>query len=73
MIVFNNDVTVIGDGICQETIISTKHFEDFGKLIEDGIDIKTNNIQSIEKSKVTLSKKLFQLQENGSTALGPGK
>eukprot|EP00486_Rosalina_sp_Unknown_P000113 CAMPEP_0201564840 /NCGR_PEP_ID=MMETSP0190_2-20130828/3443_1 /ASSEMBLY_ACC=CAM_ASM_000263 /TAXON_ID=37353 /ORGANISM="Rosalina sp." /LENGTH=931 /DNA_ID=CAMNT_0047981539 /DNA_START=123 /DNA_END=2918 /DNA_ORIENTATION=- len=70
LVSFNNEVTVIGDGMGTHEIITGDKLNNLEKLKEIGeTKCKINN--TIEKAKDKLSQALWKLEENGQTALGP--
>lgn len=69
LVVFNRDVTIIGDGTSQQTVISGDKLENFDQLLAFG---EANKItRSIKDSRNKLVDVLFKLEEDGPTALGP--
>lgn len=72
LIAFNGSVSVIGDGTSTDIVsVPTTKYDDFGSLIAEGASIKMDTIKSIKESKNQLAEKLFALEEDGATALGP--
>jgi hypothetical protein len=72
LIIFNNRVNIIGDGLMPEVQVPVDRFDDYGKLIEFGVQaLKPSELKPVVESKKELSEKLFKLEENGGTALGP--
>jgi len=72
IITFNNEVNIIGDGNQNQYVIAGDKLNDLQTLIDigknEGIKYLTTPIKD---SKVKLCEKLMQIEESGSTALGP--
>lgn len=66
---FNSEVTVIGDGTSAHVTIGGDKLSDFDKLLEEGKKHRVAN--NIKKTSKDLIKKLYKLEEKGTTALGP--
>eukprot|EP01027_Heterolobosea_sp_BB2_P022425 GEZU01033021.1.p1 GENE.GEZU01033021.1~~GEZU01033021.1.p1 ORF type:complete len:968 (+),score=243.56 GEZU01033021.1:73-2976(+) len=73
LITFNAHVTVYGDGTSTDAIttISGLTLNNFDELVQQGKKFQIDNIKPVHQSKEALSEKIFQLEETGSTALGP--
>lgn len=70
LVCFNNEVTVIGDASNSgSAVITGDKLNDFDALIEEGVKYQVTS--PISKSKEALVKKLYGVEETGSTALGP--
>jgi len=69
LVCFNNEVTIYGDGTKDPVIITGDKLSDYNALLELGTQYTLQN--SIGQSKDALAKKLYELSEMGSTALGP--
>jgi len=69
LVAFNNDVTIIGDGMTEHEIITGDKLSNLETLknIGSNYDVAHNIGTSGEK----LSEAVFKLKENGQTALGP--
>ncbi len=66
---FSDEVTIVGDGTQDPVVIAGDKLDSFHALKEVGEGYSINkNIKTAEKD---LLKKLWALQENGCTALGP--
>lgn len=73
MITFNNEVSIVGDGTQKEEIIAGDKLNDFEALTERAKEFKVQSIKPVKDARNQLSDKLFNLEESGATALGPGK
>jgi hypothetical protein len=71
LITFNDKVTIIGDGILKEKVISGSTLENEEELFQIGRTYDLVKIKPVIESKDECSGKLFELSENGATALGP--
>jgi hypothetical protein len=72
LIAFNGSVTLIGDGTWAEPVeVPSSKIHNFGELIAEGVGVKLDTLKPIRESKTALSAKLFALEEDGPTALGP--
>jgi hypothetical protein len=69
IVTFNHEVTVIGDGRGQPTIVSGDRLSDFEALLERGRAMHEQ--APISECQRSLDEKLFKLEEGGPTALGP--
>ena len=69
LVSFNNEVTVIGDGMSKHEIITGDKLNNLEKLKEIGTKCLINN--NIGKAHKKLSDAVWNLEENGQTALGP--
>jgi len=69
LITFNNEVTIIGDGVQEPVVITGDKLNSFDQLIQAGQAFATE--RSIKDCKKKLETKLFDLEERGQTALGP--
>ncbi|EFA75947.1 type A von Willebrand factor domain-containing protein [Heterostelium album PN500] len=70
IIAFNASVVVIGDGTGKPITIPSSDLYDTQKLIDAGT--KCTLDQPISKTRALLLKKVFAMDADGSTALGPG-
>lgn len=69
IVCFNNEVRLLGDGSQEVVVVAGDKLNDYNTLLEIG---KQYVVQKpIRESKETLVQKLFELEETGSTALGP--
>jgi hypothetical protein len=68
-VTFSSDVNIIGDGTKDPKVISGDKFNDQKVLLEIGKQSTVEN--TLENSMEFLKKRLFNIQESGSTALGP--
>eukprot|EP01080_Neovahlkampfia_damariscottae_P008555 gene8555-378_t len=71
LITFNNKVNIIGDGIIKEQVVKGDILDDHEKLVEIGKNYDLKSIQSVFETKDSCSEKVFDLSEDGATALGP--
>lgn len=72
LVAFNNEVTVVGDGVENPQIIAGDKLEDYNYLMENGIKQGQLRMkQQINKTHKALTKKLMGIEETGPTALGP--
>eukprot|EP01124_Arcella_intermedia_P015186 TRINITY_DN216_c1_g3_i2.p1 TRINITY_DN216_c1_g3~~TRINITY_DN216_c1_g3_i2.p1 ORF type:complete len:826 (-),score=201.52 TRINITY_DN216_c1_g3_i2:1472-3949(-) len=75
LVVFSNDVTILGDGKKTCQIITGDKLNNFEELMAIGAKFVGNEgpigIDCISETKKVLEKKVFELVEGGSTALGP--
>lgn len=69
LVSFSNDVTLIGDGTQEQTIISGDRLYNWDELQEAGSKFTIS--KSVSEAKEVLLDKLWDLEENGATALGP--
>jgi len=69
LIVFNSDVTILGDGKQEPLVIAGDRLNNYEELIQIGDNFHLE--RTIHESKGDLEKKLWELEENGQTALGP--
>eukprot|EP01084_Bolivina_argentea_P120552 213706_1 len=69
LVTFNNEVTVIGDGMSKHEIITGDKLKNMNKLQEIGSKCIVNN--NIGAARDKLCGALWKLQETGQTALGP--
>eukprot|EP01102_Stenamoeba_stenopodia_P022791 TRINITY_DN962_c0_g1_i1.p1 TRINITY_DN962_c0_g1~~TRINITY_DN962_c0_g1_i1.p1 ORF type:complete len:878 (-),score=250.65 TRINITY_DN962_c0_g1_i1:198-2831(-) len=69
LVTFNNDVTLIGDGTQEPLIVTGDKLYNFQDL--KALGEQYNVARSVEESKKALLSKLWELQECGTTALGP--
>lgn len=69
IVTFNNEVNVIGDGTEAVEVIAGDKLNSFDTLLEIGT--KHELKKSIKDTFDSVSKRLFSLEEGGSTALGP--
>lgn len=71
MVLFNDSVAILGDGLQVPQIISGDKLNNFEELLEIGKEYKLSAIGPVKESREKLSEKLFSLEEGGATALGP--
>lgn len=69
LVTFNNEVTVIGDGVSAQVTVAGDKLNDLDKLKEIGTQCKVE--KTIGECREKLSKALWSLKETGQTALGP--
>lgn len=69
IVTFNNEVTIIGDGIQQSQIVAGDRLYNYNELMTVGNQFQVAT--TVKDSAEALTKKLFSLEESGSTALGP--
>jgi hypothetical protein len=69
LVTFNNEVTLIGDGSKDATVITGDKLNNYDQLLAIGNGYKVD--KTIRESAKALEQKLFGLEETGSTALGP--
>lgn len=69
IVTFNHEVTVIGDGTAQPTVVSGDRLGNFEALLERGKAARSE--KAISECYESLEAKLFGLEEGGPTALGP--
>jgi len=69
IIAFSNEVTVIGDGASAPVTIAGDKLDNYDELVRCAAELKLAT--PISKAKEAIVKKLFELEENGQTALGP--
>jgi len=70
MIVFNNEVTWLGDGTGTSLVVAGEKLQQWDTLVQLGQHCDVSNLLPVEKSKEKLTQKLMQLEEGGATALG---
>jgi hypothetical protein len=69
IVTFNNEVTIVGDGLQLPTTITGDKLYSYEQLMDLG---KSHSLRApIKQTKNSLSEKLFALEESGATALGP--
>merc|ERR1719361_1464626 len=69
LVTFNNEVTVIGDGVSNQVTVAGDKLNDLDKLKEIGSGCNVE--KKVGECKDKLSKALWSLKETGQTALGP--
>jgi len=69
LVTFNNEVTVIGDGVSNQVTVAGDKLNDLDKLKEIGTGCTVE--KNIGECRDKLSKALWSLKETGQTALGP--
>lgn len=69
LVTFNTSVTFIGDGLQEEKILSGDKLGDREQITACAKELTLPD--AVKKSRATLGKKLFDLEEKGQTALGP--
>jgi len=69
IVTFNNEVTIVGDGVQEQVVITGDKLNNFDQLVQAGQAF--NMEKCIKESKQLLEGKLFDLEERGQTALGP--
>ena len=72
LVAFNNEVTLIGDGIEDPQVISGDKLDNYDYLVENGIEqAKLRMKNTVKTTQKKLTEKLMGLEETGPTALGP--
>eukprot|EP00347_Sterkiella_histriomuscorum_P018210 403346370 len=72
LVTFNNEVTVIGDGMQIPQTIAGDKLYNFDYLLQNGIESQKLYLNKpIKETKSKLEQKLLSLEEGGPTALGP--
>ncbi|KAL6079565.1 Circularly permutated Ras protein 1 [Balamuthia mandrillaris] len=71
LVTFNNDVTIIGDGTGVPQTITGDKLNQYDTLLELGKSHSNLLSHPIQESHEDLSQRLFRVEENGATALGP--
>lgn len=71
LITFNNEVTIIGDGLSPPLYINGASLDNFEKVVQIGKTYPVEKLRSVVDSKDILIEKLYNLEEQGQTALGP--
>ncbi|XP_033741232.1 circularly permutated Ras protein 1-like [Pecten maximus] len=69
LIIFNNEVVVVGDGKTTPVVIAGDKLTEKEELVKIGTDLPAPG--DIRTTRSTLSAKIFELEEGGATALGP--
>merc|ERR1719361_1389651 len=69
LVTFNNEVTVIGDGVSNQVTVAGDKLNDLDKLKEIGSGCNVE--KKVGECREKLSKALWSLKETGQTALGP--
>ncbi|KAH3767756.1 circularly permutated Ras protein 1 [Pelomyxa schiedti] len=69
LVSFNNDVTVFGDGTATPITVAGDKLDNYDELVRQSAELTLTT--PIARAKEALSRKLFELEENGQTALGP--
>ncbi|XP_021354035.1 circularly permutated Ras protein 1-like [Mizuhopecten yessoensis] len=69
LIIFNNEVVVLGDGKTTPVTIAGDKLTEREELVKIGSDLPCPG--DIKSARSTLSTKIFELEEGGATALGP--
>jgi hypothetical protein len=70
MIVFNNEVTWLGDGSITPLVVAGDKLQQWDTLVQLAQQCDVKNLLPVAKSKEVLIQKLLQLEEGGATALG---
>ena len=72
LVAFNNEVTVVGDGVQDPQTVTGDKLEDYDYLINNGSEQGKLRMQhKIGETSKKLTEKLMGLEETGPTALGP--
>eukprot|EP01092_Planopodium_desertum_P005534 TRINITY_DN231_c0_g1_i2.p1 TRINITY_DN231_c0_g1~~TRINITY_DN231_c0_g1_i2.p1 ORF type:complete len:749 (-),score=157.94 TRINITY_DN231_c0_g1_i2:44-2227(-) len=69
LVCFNNDVEIIGDGTASPVTITGDKLNNFDALFEAGT--KYSVTDPIKTTHTALAKRIWDLEESGTTALGP--
>jgi hypothetical protein len=69
LVVFSNDVTIIGDGAQPPLVVTGDKLQSYDTLIQIAANYQL--VTPISQSKDKLVKALYDLSESGATALGP--
>lgn len=73
LVTFNNEVTIIGDGTQEPDIIRGDKLMNYELLLEHSKGLSSTYLgKNIAQTHQKLGKKLYELEETGPTALGPG-
>lgn len=73
LVTFNNEVQIIGDGTQDPDIVRGDKLQNYEFLLEHGKKLSQTFLGSnIAQTHDHLAQKLYQLEETGPTALGPG-
>ena len=69
---FNDEVSIIGDGINAPSIVAGDKLLNYEFLLENGINEGNQRMQkNIKETKPLIQEKLMSIEETGPTALGP--
>lgn len=71
LITFNDEVTILGDGIMSSITIAGDKLESEEELKKEISKLNLLDVKTITESNSMISTKVRELQENGATALGP--
>ncbi|GAM23510.1 hypothetical protein SAMD00019534_066850 [Acytostelium subglobosum LB1] len=69
IVAFNGSVNIVGDGSQSPIVVTGDKLDNMDQLLEAGSSYKMNS--PISKTRQALVKKVFELDAEGSTALGP--
>jgi len=69
LVTFNNEVTLLGDGEQESVVVAGEKLDSWNDLVALGQGFHIR--KTVKESKDELLKKLWSLEENGATALGP--
>jgi len=69
LVTFSDEVTVFGDGSGEALTVAGDRLRDMDELVKIGTKIPLPS--AVKDTRDNLSKKVFKLEENGQTALGP--
>jgi len=70
LVLFNNEVTIVGDGIGSSLVITGDKLYNKEAIIDAVKEFQIN--APIKESKDSLISKIYEINECGATALGPG-
>eukprot|EP00026_Physarum_polycephalum_P001882 Phypoly_transcript_01885.p1 GENE.Phypoly_transcript_01885~~Phypoly_transcript_01885.p1 ORF type:complete len:979 (+),score=188.07 Phypoly_transcript_01885:120-3056(+) len=72
LITFSNEVTIIGDGVTTTPFkVAPSDLHRYATLIEIGQKFSVASIKPVHETREELSRRVFALENEGSTALGP--
>lgn len=72
IVTFNHEVTIIGDGSKDPSVIAGDKLYNYDFLMENGSTLGSSLMQKkIKDTSAILSQKIMSLEETGPTALGP--
>lgn len=72
LVTFNSEVTVFGDGSQEPQVITGDKLNDYDAMVASGVKgLKYEQLKALSESVKEIKEKIQNLQEEGSTALGP--
>eukprot|EP00005_Dracoamoeba_jomungandri_P012139 CAMPEP_0174266078 /NCGR_PEP_ID=MMETSP0439-20130205/28853_1 /TAXON_ID=0 /ORGANISM="Stereomyxa ramosa, Strain Chinc5" /LENGTH=814 /DNA_ID=CAMNT_0015352839 /DNA_START=40 /DNA_END=2481 /DNA_ORIENTATION=+ len=69
VVAFSNEISIIGDGVQATRNIAGDKLNDYEQLLQEASSFTLD--KPISEAREALSKKVFDLEESGATALGP--